>query len=316
MSSRSNLFKPQTLRQRIGLGMLIVGAFVVAVQILYVGKLSNSALMYMLIPFAVSFAILKILPKRDGTLGGHFVRHVMISLLILFFSSVVLREGFICVIFFIPIYLFMVMIGYALYWVLWDRRRVRESNKKYVQIVPFLILLASMEGTIEPFSFPRDHSVSVSQQLSLSLDEVKQNMLKPINLEKERDWLMSLFIMPYKVEAGTLKEGDVHTAYTRYHRWFVTNTHEGVAKLKLTHVEDNFIELTVIEDSTYFSTYLNLKKIRVYLTPIGKKQTNIEAIAEFHRNLDPAWYFVPLEKFGVAKMLQLIINEVVIRENV
>lgn len=311
-----NKLKPNSARGKNITIVLIIGLFSLIFHALYIGNLSKSSLVYMLLPYSVSLLLFIFLPRKnyDASLIKDFFRHIMLALAVLLASSIVLREGFICVVFFIPIYIFLAALAYIEMAIRSHYKR-KKQNKNYIQLLPVLIIAVSFEGTTPQLSFDRNHHIEVTKELSLSVNQIKANMQRPIDLNVERDWMLNIFPMPYRIDANSLKQGDTHKIYTRYHRWFVTNTHEGMATIKLTKVEDSFIEIQVVEDSTFFSTYLNLTSIKIYFEPLTQNETKVRMQANFHRNLDPAWYFIPLQKMGVSKMAELLISQIMEREN-
>ena len=101
---------------------------------------------------------------------------------------------------------------------------------------------------------------------------------------------------------------------TSYHRWFVTNTHEGEMHLQIVDVEPNRVQTKFLHDTTFFSSYLTPLGTEIALTEVSPTETEISLRIDYQRNLDPAWYFHPLQQYGVAKMADFLIDEVMIRE--
>ena len=82
--------------------LLIIGIVSLSIHALFIGGLGRSALLYMLIPYSVSLMIAAMrFDTVAETNGKKYLRHMMTALLIFLATSVVLREGFVCVIFFI-----------------------------------------------------------------------------------------------------------------------------------------------------------------------------------------------------------------------
>ena len=288
--------------------LALIGIFVLYNHLLISKKLYHSALLYVLIPYFISVAITLFRPKSDsGSLLGRYFNHILTALSIFLSTSILIGEGFICILFFAPIYLIFVSIAYI------NRYILNKKNNKYSIVLPALIILMSMEGVAPSLSLPRHSSVEVTQSTNLSVKEIKDNLAKEFTLDKKRHWLLSIFPMPYQIEAGSLKVGDIHTVYTRYHRWFVANTHEGKAELLIEEVGANHVKTRVLSDTSYFSTYLNGTGTEIKLEPNADGGTDIKLKLNYRRNLDPAWYFHPLQKYGVEKMGELIIKELMIR---
>ncbi|WP_395375754.1 hypothetical protein [Marinicella sp. W31] len=287
--------------------LAIVGIIALLMQFLTKVHLYHSSLLYILIPYLVSVVITVFRPTTAKTLFQRYISHVLTALSILLSTSILIGEGFVCIIFFAPIYLIVVSFTYLV-------RAFSKDKRIYSMALPAVILVFSLEGTLPSLTFPRDTFVEIKRTTALTKEQIKANLAKPFDLQKERHWLISIFPMPYRIDAGSLNPGDVHTVYTRYHRWFFTNTHEGQARLLIESVSDNKITTRVLSDDTYFTTYLNGHGTEINLLQNEAGGTDIVFKLFYKRNLDPAWYFYPLQKIGVKKMGELIIDELMLRE--
>lgn len=272
-------------------------------------ELYHSSLLYILIPYLISVAITLFRPAKAGEgLLQQYTSHILTALSILLSTSILIGEGFICVTFFAPIYILVVSVTYLI-------RAWSKNKRTYSTVLPALIVVLSLEGTMPSLSLPRDTFVEITRSTSLSPEQIKSNLAKPFNLQKQRHWLISIFPMPYRIDAGSLNEGDIHTVYTRYHRWFFTNTHEGQARLLIEKVNQHKVVTRVLSDDTYFTNYLEGSGTEINLTPNAEGGTDITLKLFYSRKLDPAWYFYPLMKFGVDKMGELIIDELMLRDS-
>ena len=289
--------------------LLGVGIVALLMNLLMVEGLYHSSLLYVLIPYLISVAITFFRGATEAKSRlGRYISHLATAITVLFSTSILIGEGFICILFFAPIYLIVVSFSYAM-------MALTSNNKKYSLALPAIILALSMEGVTPGLSLPRHTFAEVTVTTSLTPQEIKQNLAREFTLERDRYWLLSIFPMPYRIEAGSLNKGDVHRVYTRYHRWFVTNTHEGQAELLIEEVKENYVKTRVLSDTTYFSTYLNGTGTEITLTPNDVGGTDVNLKLHYRRNLDPAWYFYPLQKFGVTKMGELILQQLVVRED-
>ena len=120
---------------------------------------------------------------------------------------------------FMPIYLFFAGIAYALAPKRKEDGTIEYSDVFKVSFAPLLIAVLSIEGLTETTSFPREASVSRSHIVAASLSDIHENLASPIKLEESRSPFLSIFPLPDKVEAGSLKEGDIHKSYFTYERW-------------------------------------------------------------------------------------------------
>ncbi len=307
--------EPTSLRKRIGATrfwvmslLILAGAFSFAFHALSSYKMQHSALLYILVPYSLSLVIAWYRPYgKTATRWAAYRKHLVSALIVFFATSVLLREGFICVLFFLPIYIVFITFGFLIY-------HFAAGNKTYSTVLPGLIVILSLEGTNPLMTFPRETTVISEAIVELSLEQIHENLSKPIDLQGKRHWFLQLFPMPERIESGAIFEGAVHRVHTRYQRWFFTNTHTGTAELLMTNVTPKHINAEIRSDTTYFSTYLGAKEIDVVLTPITDTQTKVQFAFRFERKLDPAWYFHPLQRYAAKKMGQFTIQEVISRD--
>jgi len=293
--------------------IVLVGIASMAVRLLMESRFDTSALLYVGIPYVISLIIVLYRPVKSTEKWWHEFRdHSLTALSIFLASSIVLFEGFVCVIFFLPIYFLVVSIAFVIRWIAVTGER--RNGNKYAFAFPVLILAISLEGTTETLTVPRDSSVVVTRTTGLSAEQVMQNIARPFDLQRDRHWMLALFPMPYEIEAGSLNPGDIHYVRTRYHRWFVTNTHEGELHLQIVDVQPNKVRTKFLHDTTFFSSYLTPVGTEITLTEISPSETQISLQIDYNRKLDPAWYFHPLQQYGVTRMAEFLIDEVMIRE--
>jgi len=289
-------------------GIIAVTSIVIRLLMHY--RFDKNALLYVGIPSLIAIGLMQIdRPNSDGNWRRKFANLTLISLVIMLGSSIVLFEGFLCVVMFMPIYFGVILIVFILKY-LTERSKNRKSSKVYSHVLPLMLLISAFEGTHPSLSIDRQNHVEVTQVVNASITEIKQQMIQPIDLQKDRPWFLELFPMPYQVDGMSLNEGDVHKIHFRYHRWFVTNTHEGSMQMKIEKVGEQAIKTKFIGDTSYIANYLKLDKTELKFTPIDSEHTQVTFSITYERLLDPAWYFDPLQKYGVTKTAEFIMKEV------
>ena len=293
--------------------LLLVGVGSLAVHFLIRQELDSSALLYVGIPYVGALVIAAVQPTTPSTSLRHRYRDFSLTSLIVFLgSSIVLFEGFVCVLMFLPIYFLVATIAFATHWL--STTGGKHHGKRYASVLPLIVLVSSFEGTTDRLSAERTSSATATRVAHMTPAQVMANLVRPIDLDKDRNWMLSLFPMPYRVEAESLHPGDVHHLHTRYHRWFVTNTHEGVLRLEILEVEPTRVRTRIVHDTTLFSSYLEQIGTEISLTPITPDTTKIALTIDYRRKLDPAWYFHPLQKYAMGQMAGFFIDEVMIRD--
>ena len=291
--------------------LVFIGVISVLIRLLMEYNFDRSALLYVGIPFLIAITLLFIeRPEPAHNWKKRYVNIIILSLVIMLGSSIILFEGFVCVVMFMPIYFFIIFLMFLLE-AFKRYRNNKNQGTNYAHALPLVILLSAFEGVIPEFSFEREYEVVSEKIVSANIDDIKKQLQQPIELDKSRHWLLTLFPMPYNIDAETLVAGDVHTIHFRYHRWFVTNTHEGSMKLEISEVEDNYIRTRFVEDTSYISNYLKLYGTEINLEPIDNNQTKVTLRIKYHRFLDPVWYFGPLQEYVIGKSGQFLLDEVI-----
>ena len=294
--------------------LLLIGVCSLLIRALMSYNFDRTALLYVGVPFFVSVALLYIVKKPEKPSLNRYYGHLVLwSLIVMLGTSVVLFEGFVCVIMFMPIYFGILFLMY-LFQLLSCYLKSRNKGSHYAHILPVVIFLSAFEGVVPSASFEREYSITKNIVISATPEEIKNKLIEPMHLNIERNWLLSLFPMPNNIDAGTLSAGDVHNIDFTYHRWFVTNTHKGHMKLELTQVEDDYIRTTFLEDTSYISNYLKLKGTEIRFIKVDNDNTKVMLTIYYHRFLDPAWYFGPIQEYAIGQTTDMLLSELFIPE--
>lgn len=285
-----------------------------AVRLLMNYRFHETALLYVGIPFAIALALILLRsPSEDVGWKKKYLNKLIDAFIIMLGTSVVLFEGFVCVVMFMPIYLVVILLMFIIDFATQHANKHSHSRLS-MHILPVLIVLSSLEGVVAPLSFERDEHVVVTRVVRASVAEIQHNLLQSMDLQKSRPWFLRLFPMPYAIKAGSLSPGDVHEIHFRYYRWFVTNMHEGRMLLQISEASEKRIKTRILEDSSYIANYLRLKGTEVVLQKIDDSRTRVTLRVDFERTLDPYWYFAPVERYGIGKTAEFLITEVIARE--
>ncbi len=299
-------------RTWVGLFIVICGA-TFTMRLLLDSSLARTPVVYLLFPFALSIVIYAIPHRAQAqTATSLFSRHLKYATIIMLASSALLFEGFLCVLFFMPIYYLAVTVGY-LYRLGLEKKGKWPPQAAAVHLIPMVVLALSMEGTFAWSSLPRQGAVTEVKVVEQSVEALKANMAKEIRFEGDRSWFLSLFPLPHRVEAGSLEPGDVHRVHFTYRRWFFANTHEGRLDLLIETVEENRIRTRVIRNDSYLANYMQIEGTDVVLRPLASGETEIELTLHYRRLLDPAWYFAPLQEQAMRESASYLIDKVIAR---
>ena len=269
--------------------LFTVGVFSFLIRLILDSNFANSAVLYVAIPFLVSFAIFQFTEKpKSRRLWMRYLAHLRAATVIMLSTSVVLCEGFICVLMFMPIYYLIVSLGFGAEALTRTNERGKR-NKLKASVLPLVVAVLAIEGLSPSTSFERQNQVTRSVVVNASIDQLKANMAAEINLSARRHWFLSIFPLPVDIQAGTLNPGDVHKLDFIYKRWFFTNIDRGEFHLRIDEVSDDRVKTTVTRNTSYLAKYLNIQGTEVQFNPINNNQTEIALTIHYERLLDPAW---------------------------
>tara|TARA_R110002072_G_scaffold65527_5_gene161809 strand:+ start:327 stop:1265 length:939 start_codon:yes stop_codon:yes gene_type:complete len=293
--------------------IFLAGVGALTVRALLDSRFANSSLLYVATPFLVSFLLFQFTPKPNKTSATlRYLSHIRDATIVMLATSAFLFEGFLCVLFFMPIFYLIISINF-LADVFTNRRGRHDRSKLRASVLPIFIAVLAIEGVAPSTSFERQNEVTRTVIIDLSIDELKANMAMPIELPKKRHWFLSVFPLPVDVQAGSLERGDVHKLKFIYKRWFFTNIQEGRFDLRIDAVEATEVRTSVVSNTSYLSKYLKIKNTRIVFDPLPDGRTQVSLTIQYDRLLDPAWYFGPLQRFAVEQSGDYFISSVFVR---
>lgn len=294
--------------------LLIIGFFFLVTRTILDSSFKHSSLLYVLVPYCVAVVVYIFMPQPQGRYRWQrFGRHMFNAIIVMLATSALLFEGFLCVLMFMPIYIFFAIIGFAFAPKEWPTTNAPDVFR--VSVVPILIGILSLEGVNASLSLEREHSVTRTRIVDLSIAQIHENLERPIHLDADRSAFLSLFPLPTHVEAGSLEAGDIHKAHFKYKRWGLdgVNVKTGETWLKLASVEPLHIQTEIIKDTSYFSHYLTVHGTDIQLKPLSENRTEISLTIAYRRELDPAWYFGPMQKAAIKESGDYLIQHVIAR---
>ncbi len=289
--------------------LVLVGIFAVTVRLLAGFDLDHTALLYAGCPFLIALALATFTQEGTHARWWHGWWNVTRgSLIALLGSSIILFEGWLCVALFLPIYLMFILIGF-LCTLLFISVKRRGKGIFSASLIPLLVAAVALEGTIPALTVDRENAVTRTLIVDGSPPDVLARLSQPLALPQGDGWFISWFPMPYAIDAGSLAPGHIHEVHFRYKRWFVTNTHEGSLRLQIIEAGPERISTRILSNSTYLANYMTFHGTDIEMRALTDGRTRVSLTAHYSRDLDPAWYFGPLQEAAVGEALTHMLKE-------
>jgi hypothetical protein len=258
-------------------------------RILVLGHVEQTSLMFIGLPTALAL-MLAFLPRAKSATGT-IMRGITMFLLAL---GILLIEGFICILMAAP---FFYSIGIIVGIFVDKARAQREWEKRFRLVMLPALALMSLEGVTGILSFPREESVTVVHEVNLSPTEARELLAKGPNFDVDAlpAFLKLGFPMPKSIAGNGLNMGDqwrIHFAGGE--------GKPGDLLAEVTSSTEEHIIVSCISDTSHIAHWLDWHAAEWKLEAVGEG-TRITLTMHYSRLLDPAWYFKPIERYGVEK---------------
>ncbi len=295
--------------------LTLIPAGALCVRLLIEIDLHRSTILYLAMPYALALVLAFCTRSSPGSgLTAGYWNLTRTGLIIMLGSSLILYEGFLCVLMFLPLFFIFLLFGFVLD-ALMERGR-RRGKRLQATAVPLIVLvLLSLEGSHERLAFARDEHVSVVRNTALPVERILANLARPDMGQGLPGGWVNLFPQPLEIDASGLQPGSVHRLRYRYYRWFVANAHDGELALRIDTVDATGVSATVVADDSYLSNYLALQSFRLsFAHGADNDLTTVRLAVRYRRLLDPAWYFGPLQRNAVSRTAEFVLHRVALRD--
>lgn len=272
-------------KRKLNLIAIILAVAVVSLLLRLVYQTHNeiNALMFVGIPTAL--AVLLALTPPARTPVGMAARGVTIGLLI---SAILFGEGVICVLMAAPIaYIIAISVAVAV-----SRARPKGPAVMCLAILPFMVM--SLEGVTETLSFPREQTVEVRRLVTARSGEVEAMLAAPVRFQTRLPvYLRMGFPRPVMTRGAGLELGAERVVH-----FAGGEGHPGDLVLRVEEHEANRVVFRAVEDHSKIAHWLAWRKAEVRWRTMDANHTEVTWVLSYRRGLDPAWYFVPWERYG------------------
>lgn len=281
---------PTTSQWILAASILAITAAVILYRILVSNHLEQTSALFIGIPSTL--AIILALVPRPRSIIGIICNAMAIALLI---SGILLGEGFICILMASPIFFAVgILIGVILNVVKADHKKAPGTN------VTCMVLLGafagmSLEGTSARLSFPNEEEVVVTRRLPATPDTVETTLATaPVFDRQLPPYLRLKFPRPVEARGSGLKIGD-----RRVIHFAGGEGKPGDLEMQVTERSAGHVRFRAISDHSKVAHWMTWEDSDVNWREVTPGQTEVEWRIHFRRELSPAWYFGPWERYAV-----------------
>lgn len=280
---------------------LAVAAVSILYRVLVLGQREQSALMFIGLPLLL--AIFLSLTPRPKSATGMIMKGMSLSLLLF---GVLLIEGIICILMAAPLFF---LVGFIVGWLVDRSRRKNDFSWRNDHLrctVLGTMALMSFEGVTDWLSFDREEKVQVSSVVVMSPEQaLKKLAAGPSFEESELPPFLNLgFPQPVSIEGQGMEVGSQWTIHMAG-----GEGEPGDLVVKVVRSDSSGIRLERVKDGSHIAHWLDWKSIEWQVEDFGGGQSLVTMTMEYDRLLDPAWYFKPVERYGVKKAGEYFISQ-------
>jgi len=297
------MFKKADGQPRFSAAQFELAAKVIAVaiggvvyRVLVNHRLEQTAALFIGVP-AILALVLTLTPRAKSTVGIT-MKGITIALLL---SGPLLGEGFICIFMAAPLFYAIGLVVALLINV--ARRRAGGGAGPAAYGVIFLpLVLASLEGVDERLSFARAERVAVEKTVSADAATIEARLAAvPAFNAPLPPFLRLKFPRPVAAYGEGLAVGARRTIH-----FAGGEGRPGDLILEVVRREPRLVVFRAVRDDSKIAHWLTWKEVEVRWTPRDGRATAVQWTASYDRELDPAWYFAPWERYAVRRSMEYL----------
>ncbi len=256
--------------------------------------LEQTAALFLGVPAVLAIAIA--LQPRTRTATGMIVKCITLALLI---AAPMLGEGFFCVLFAAPLF-YIVGIAVGQIADRWPRKKGTTLS-----CTALLLLPMCLEGVVPGLTFPRDQIVTVRRTIPASADAVRRQLALPPNVTTPLPAYLRIgFPRPLRASGNGLQRGSLRTILFSG----AEGKPPGDLRMHVVASRPGYVAFAAIDDASKLAHWIAWDTTEVAWAAVDATHTSVTWRIHFTRQLDPAWYFIPLERAAVYEAASYLIE--------
>jgi hypothetical protein len=276
----------------IALVIACTGGAILYRRLMHTG-LGHTAAMFMGIPALL--AILLALTPKAKTVTGGILKGITLALLIV---APLLGEGYVCILMASPLfYAVGIVVGLIV-----DGLRKKGATLSCIALV---LLPMSLEGVIPALTFGRGQTVAVTRVVSAPPAAVEQALARSPRVDAKLPAFLSIgFPRPLEAHGEGLQTGASRTI----HFAGAEGDPPGDLVMRIEESRPGYVRFATVSDASKLTQWLLWDSSEVAWKAVDADHTQVTWRIHFERQLDPAWYFVPWERFAVHDAASYLID--------
>ncbi len=280
--------RPKRARQTLAVVVIALAAAMTFYRLLVQGRLEQTAALFIGIPALL--AILVVFAARPVSLVGTIFKAITIGLLL---AGMFLHEGIVCLLMAAPLFY---AIGLLVGGLVEEARRRSARGGPIASCLLVLVLVPlSFEGVTPDLSFPREERIAVEREIAAPPAEVARALARSPRFAAPLPAFLRLgFPRPVAVSGTGLAPGSRRTVH-----FAGGEGRPGDLVLEVAAAGPGRVRFHTVSDGSKVAHWLAWEDATVEWAPAGPGRTRVRWTQSFRRDLDPAWYFGPWERYAV-----------------
>jgi hypothetical protein len=281
-----------TQRARRTVGAIVITLAIVAgaYRILVLNKVQHTSLVFVGLPALAAFTLLYTRPQTAiGTINK-------VIAILLCLSGILFGEGLVCILFAAPIFFLVgTIIGYVINRATGKRPPDDPSSAKWRGVVMLVVVPLSAEGVVPALAFNREEEVTVTRIVDGEPNAIMTALALTPRFDRDLPAFFRLgFPTPMHTDGAGLEVGDRRSVMFAHGQH-----HNGALVLRVASADSQSVVFNAMSDSSYITHWLDWESAAVRWALVSPGHTRVTWTLRYRRRLDPAWYFAPIERYGV-----------------
>jgi hypothetical protein len=277
----------------IGLVVALSGATILY-RLLILHRMEQTSALFIGIPAIL--AILIAVTVKTKTVTGGIITGITLALLIL---APILREGIVCILMASPLfYLVGIVVGLVM-------DRAKSRRKTTLSCIAIVLLPMCMEGVIPGWAFHRGQTVEVMRVVNAPSAAVEAALNQSPRVSTGLPGFLRIgFPRPLEAHGEGLSLGATRTI----HFSGAEGHPPGDLVMRVVDRRPQYVRFETVSDGSKLTHWLLWDGSEVTWRAIDASHTEVTWRVFFERELDPAWYFAPMERFAVHEAASYLID--------